>query len=262
MDNLCGEIKSFGIKNTLDMYFPSTAAKLEKLTLWNEGEPNEYVFEAEVECPICEKTFKTTKMKAKRAKLEYIDTDLRPVYNIIDSVAYDTISCTHCRYTASNTNFNEVLPKHKDAIINGIANNVSMNEHTIVYSYQYAIDRYKLAILSSKLKNAPASERAFYFMKLAWLHRSMNDKVREYYYLEQAYEGYCKAFNEEDFPIMGNDEHTFKLITGEIARRIGRYDESKKWIGSLLVDRTINDRIKNRAFEIKELLVSDLKNNK
>ncbi len=262
MDNLFSDIKSFGINKIPNMYFESTQESVDKPTVWNEGEASEYIFEVEVTCPVCEKVFKTSKLKSKRAKLENIDSDLRPVYNVVDAVAYDTISCTHCRYTGSNTNFKNVMEKHVDLLINGIANNITKNEHTMVYSYSYAIDRYKLAVLSSVIKEGPASERAFYYMKMAWLYRSLNDKVREYYYLEQSYEGYCKAFNEEDFPIMGNDEHTFKLITGDIARKIGRYEESKKWIGSLLVDRTINDRIKARAQDIKELLVKDLKKSK
>ncbi len=259
MDNLFSDIKNFGIEELPNMYFLSTKATEEKLTVWNDGDGTEYLFEAEIVCPVCEKKFNTSKVKSKRARLINIETDLRPVYDVLDSVAYDTISCTHCRYTASNTNFNDVKPSDKEILIKGIASNVTKNEHTLVYSYEYAMDRYKLAILSSKLKNAPDSESAFYFMKLAWLYRSVKDKVREYYFLEQAYEGYSKAFTEEKFPIMGNDEQTFKLITGEIARRIGRIEEAKKWIGSLIVDKSTNEKIKTRAKDIKELIVQDLK---
>ncbi len=259
MDNLFSDIKNFGVKYIPNMYFESTKKEEEKLTIWNEGEPTEYLFEKEIICPVCGNTFKTTKLKSRRARLVNVETDLRPEYNVVDSVAYDTISCTFCRYTASNTNFDDVTQEHKDLLINGIANNVTKNEHSFVYTYEYAMDRYKFAILSSRIKKAPNSECAFYFMKLAWLNRAVGDKVREYYFLEQAYEGYCKAFNEEDFPIMGNDEHTFKLIAGEIARRIGRTEEAKKWIGSLLVDRTIADKIKQRAQDIKHLILEDLK---
>lgn len=260
MDNLFRDIENFGINKIPNMYFASTKGAAKKLTIWNEGEPTEYLFESKVVCPVCNNTFKNTKLKSRRARVINIESDLRPIYNVVDSIAYDTISCTYCRYTASSTNFNDVKVKDKDNLIYGIANNVTKNEHTFVYTYEYAMDRYKLAILSSNIKKAPASESAFYYMKLAWLNRAVNDKVREYFFLEQAYEGYCKAFNEEEFPIMGNDEYTFKLIAGEIARRIGRLDEAKKWIGSLIVDRTVSDKIKLRAQNVKELIVSDLLN--
>ncbi len=261
MDNLFDSIESFGIKDISDMYFKARVQGTEKSTFFGD-DPNNYLFEVEVDCPVCEAKFKTTKVKAKKATLTGIDTDLRPNYDALDTVAYDTISCLNCRYTASNTNFAQVMTKQVDDILQTVRYKVLENPHEMVYTYQYAIDRYKLAILSSKAKNAPASESAFYYMKLAWLYRALNDKVREYYFLEQAYEGFCISFNEEDFPIMGNDEHTFKLFTGELARRLGRYEESKKWIGSLLVDRTINDRIRQRAEEIKEFLIVDIKNAK
>ncbi len=259
MDNLFSDIKNFGIESVPNMYFTSTAEANDKLTVWCEGDPEEYIFEKTFTCPVCEKDFKSSKLKSKKAKLEKIDRDLRPIYNVLDSVAYDTISCTNCRYTGSNTNFNNVMESQVELLINGITNKVSKNKHMMVYTYDYAIDRYKLAILSSYIKKGPASERAFYYMKLAWLYRSINDKVREYYFLEQSYEGYSKAFIEEKFPMMGNDEHTFKLIISEIARIIGRYNEAKRWIGSLLVDRNVNEKIRKRGEDIKELITKDLK---
>ena len=76
--------------------------------------------------------------------------------------------------------------------------------------------------------------------------------------LENAYTGFEAAFSKESFPMCGMDEITVSYLLAELARRIGRYEESSRWISRVLISREANDRIKNRAREIKELLNKDM----
>lgn len=76
--------------------------------------------------------------------------------------------------------------------------------------------------------------------------------------LENAYTGFEAAFSKESFPMCGMDEITVSYLLAELARRIGRYEESSRWISRVLISREANERIKNRAREIKELLNKDM----
>ena len=52
----------------------------------------------------------------------------------------------------------------------------------------------------------------------------------------------------------GMDEITVTYLIAELARRIGKYDESSRWISRVLTSREASERIKNKAREIKEML--------
>ena len=59
---------------------------------------------------------------------------------------------------------------------------------------------------------------------------------------------------KESFPLCGMDENTITLLMAELARRIGKIDESSRWVSRILVSRDANERIKEKAREIRELI--------
>ena len=101
-----------------------------------------------------------------------------------------------------------------------------------------------------------------------WLHDPVTTEVASRYLkelkqqekelLENAYTGFETAFSKESFPMCGMDEITVSYLLAELARRIGKFEESSRWISRVLISRDANDRIKNRAREIKELLNKDM----
>ena len=79
-------------------------------------------------------------------------------------------------------------------------------------------------------------------------------------FLKNAYEGFVEAVSKENFPICGMDEMTLDCVIADIGRRIGRYEEAGRLISKVIVSRSAPDRIKNKAREIKELIVEDMQN--
>ena len=63
-----------------------------------------------------------------------------------------------------------------------------------------------------------------------------------------------EAFSKESFPMCGMDEITVTYLIADLARRTGKYEESSRWISRVLTSRDANERIKNKARDIKELL--------
>ena len=57
----------------------------------------------------------------------------------------------------------------------------------------------------------------------------------------------------------GMDENTCTYLVGELARRLGHYEEASRWISRVLTARDANERIKAKAREAKELIAAALK---
>ena len=96
-----------------------------------------------------------------------------------------------------------------------------------IYTYEEAIERYKLCLANAVVKRAHASEKAYICLKSGWLMRGYHEyleesgdtdmarlrevKNMEEAYLKNAYTGFTEALQTEGFPMCGMDEITVEL---------------------------------------------------
>lgn len=267
------------LKNT-DVYKDEEQKKQEEKALAQKKEvkqmtEEECVFDKKVKCPVCDKEFTTKTVKTGRAKLIGQDTDLRPKYQIIDSLKYDAVLCPNCGYAALSRFFNYMSSVQAKMIREQIGSTFKSVDRgdSPVYSYDEAIMRHKLALLSTVVKKGKASERAYVCLKLAWLTRGKTEtlpedtkeieKVKEQLhkeereYIENAYEGFTAAFSKEDFPLCGMDELTVTYLVSDLARQLGKYEEAKRYISRILTSRDSNERIKSKARALKDMITEE-----
>ena len=235
----------------------------------------DFLFEKTYVCPVCDKEFHSKKIRTGKVKLLAADTDLRPKYQYVDCLKYDAVVCPHCGYAALDRFFKFMMPAQARLIRENISTNFKGLPATEnIYTYDDAIERHQLALLNTVIKKAKESERAYTCLKMAWIYRGKAESLpedtpdrkeqiqelqnQEKELLENAYTGFEAAFSKESFPMCGMDEITVSYLLAELARRIGRYEESSRWISRVLISREANERIKNRAREIKELLNKDM----
>lgn len=275
MDNLFSGLEAFGLKNlsNINIYDKkekeedTKAEKTEKTGFSEE----ENIFDKTYTCPVCDKEFKSKTVKAGKVKLLSLDTDLRPKYQYMDPLKYDAIVCPNCGFSALNRFFKYVTNAQATLIKNNISVNFrGIKDNGETYSYDDAIARHKLALISAIVKKSKTSERAYTCLKLAWLIRGKMETLptdtqnhdnlmkemakEELDFLAKAYDGFVEAFSKEPFPMCGMDENTNTLLVAELARRLGKYDESGRWISKVLISRDANERIKTKAREIKDML--------
>ena len=248
----------------------STDKKVEKPKITEE----DLLFDKTFTCPVCDEEFHSKMIRTGKVKLLSADTDLRPKYQLVDSLKYDALVCPKCGYAALSRFFKFMMPAQAKLIRENISKNFSGLAPTgNIYTYDDAIARHQLALANAVVKKAKTSEKAYTCLKMAWLYRGKAeslpsdtpdyDKVikelqsSEIELLKNAYEGFLAAFSKEAFPMCGMDELTVTYLVADLARRIGRYDESSRWISKVLSSRQANERIKNRARDIKELLNQD-----
>lgn len=234
----------------------------------------DFLFEKTYICPVCDEEFHSKKVRTGKVKLLAADTDLRPKYQHVDCLKYDAVACPHCGYAALDRFFKFMMPAQARLIRENIsANFKGLPATDNIYTYDDALERHQLALLNTVIKKAKESERAYTCLKMAWICRGKAESLpeetpdrkkqlvelhaQEKELLENAYTGFQAAFSKETFPMCGMDEVTVSYLLAELARRIGKYEESSRWISRVLISREANERIKNRAREIKELLNKD-----
>lgn len=275
MANLFSGLEEFGLNNlsNINIYDDKEKedAKENKMKAQNAFSEDDMIFDKSYSCPVCDSEFKSKSVKVGKVKLKSLDTDLRPRYNQADPLKYDAVLCTNCGYASLTRFFKNVTYTQGEWIKKSITTSFKpVAETDGIYSYDDAIVRHKMALVSSIVKKAKTSEKAYTCLKTAWVIRGKAETLpedtpdykkvlaqlqkEEMEFVANAYEGFSEAYMKETFPMCGMDESTIALLVAELARKIGNLDESSRWISRILISRDANERIKNKAREIKELI--------
>lgn len=231
----------------------------------------DFLFEKSVQCPVCDKEFKTKTVKTGKARLIGSDPDLRPKYQGIDPVKYDVIICPHCGYGALSRFFSYMTSQQAKLIHENITSKFKgLTETGETYSYDEALMRYKLALLNTVVKKAKVSERGYTCLKLAWVYRGKTEHLtgeepdyaavkeecarEEQDLMSKAYEGLMMAIAKETYPICGMDETTLDYLLANLAYQTGKKDESMRIVSRILTSSTANPKIKDKARDLKDIL--------
>ena len=71
-----------------------------------------------------------------------------------------------------------------------------------------------------------------------------------------------KAVASESFPICGMDQNTMDILLAQMNTGLGNYEIASKLVSRILVSQTANRKVKDKAHDLKDELVSILKRNK
>lgn len=239
----------------------------------------DYLFDKSYECPVCYEKIKARTVKAGKARLIKSDMDLRPVYEHIEPLKYDVILCPHCGYTALSRYFGGLTASQIKDIKENISKSFRVTEEPKdAFSYDYAIYLYKMSLANALVKHAKASEKAYICLKAGWLCRSYAEnldkgtadyekkfkelKQQEKEFHKNALEGFLTAREKENYPMCGMDEATVEYLVAVLAMEFDQLDVSARIISNLIVSPSANSRMKDKARDIKELLVTKMKEKK
>lgn len=282
--NLFEGLERFGLKAEGTSLFEDEKKK----AVSEDGKPAEEVIPTEdtfllekgIRCAVCDKGFKVKMIKNGRVKRLGSDEDLRPIYQYIDVIKYDVCSCPNCGYTAMTRYFDHLSSAQIKLIKEQVCANFkpSGEEEPAIYDYDTAISRYKLSLFTTMVKKGKNSEKAYTCLKIAWLLRGKaesldpNDpataeikktcKEQEEMFYQQAYEGFMKAVSSEMFPMCGMDQNTMDYLLAYMSAHFKRYDVASKCIANILQSPSAQNKTKERARDLKEKIIADLKKTK
>ena len=164
-----------------------------------------------------------------------------------------------------------MLPTQAKLIKENITANIVLTKYDDeTYSFDQAIERYKIALACSVVKRAKASEKAYVCLRLAWLLRSYREfletqegdftdlmknlQAQEDEYETNAYNGFVEARSSEDVPIAGMDSVTLDYLLAQLAFRLKDYTTCSRMVSGILTSPSANARIKDKVRELKEEL--------
>lgn len=242
-------------------------------------EEKDLIYEKNFKCPICDGDVPTKIMKTGKAKLIGTDQDLRARYEGIDAVKYDVIICPACGYAALSRFFANLTSPQAKLIKEKITPTVKLKHYgDEIYTYEEATERYQLALINAVVKRARASEKAYICLKSAWLMRGHAEylqeqgnapeeklkelSAKEEEFLLNAYNGFVEARQNESFPLCGMDEITVDYLLAVLAVHLKKYDVASRMIASILTSTSANARMKEKARDLKEQVIEELKQNK
>ncbi len=234
------------------------------------------LFDKTYDCPVCNHKFKARTLRTGKARLLSTDMDLRPKFEGIEPLKYDVVLCPKCGFTALTRYFVPMPAVQRKMILEKItANFRPQMESGETFTYEEAINRYKLALANAVVKMGHASEKAYICLRAGWLVRSYIEellgeeqidmqKVKhaeelQNEFLKKAYEGFVNARQSEGFPMCGMDEPTVDYVLANLAMRFGHYDVASKMISSMMVSPSCNNRMKDRFRDLKDELVKQMK---
>lgn len=278
MDKLLSGLKNFGLGNLEEMSLfeddskkkaPQKSVEPQKKTV--ELTEEDVVLSKTCDCPVCGKKVKYTAMKTGKNKLVSTDIDLRPKYSPVEPLKYEVISCRICGFTALSRYFVPMAPSQKKAIVDNISQTFIPSDEKLIFSYEEAMERYKLALANAIVKKAKNSEKAYICLKTGWLLRGQAEELdksapdyekkkeelknQEDVFLKNALEGFTAARATEQFPMCGMDETTMDYLLAALAVRFEKYDMAAKLVGSILTSQTANSRVKDKARNLKEIIL-------
>lgn len=281
--NIFSGLEKFGLKSTESVSLfedeQKNEGKKEEEKSSEEKIPaeEEFLLEKSVRCKVCDQVFKTKVVKNGRVKRLEPDKDLRPRFQYIDTLKYDITSCPNCGYTAMNRYFDQIMPAQEKLIREQIASNFQGKNESQKSSYTYdeAIDRYKLSLMNTVVKKGKDSEKAYTCLKIAWLLRGKAEtlptstpeekalkeeclKEEEVFY-QQAYEGFLKAVSKEMFPMCGMEQSTVDYLLAYMAFHFKKFEVASKLLASVMASPSASRRMKDMGLELKNEIIAELR---
>ena len=282
--NLLAGLEKFGIggKEAFDITGDDGRKKKKETvkgeTVVKPAEEKDFLLEKKITCAICDKNFPALVVKSSKAKRLEPDNDLRPNYEGVDVVKYDVLACPYCGYAAMIKSFDHPSPSQikwvREALKDFKGDPKSLEGKT-TYTYDEAIDRYKLALVSAMAKRTKLSEKSYICLKIAWLMRTMiptmkettadeaikkrecEQEYEEYY--KQAYEGFMKVSSTETPPFYGLNENTLEYMLANMAFTMKDYQTATKLVSRLLTSNNTPTKIKDLCLDLKDDILKEAK---
>ncbi len=280
MAGLLSGLADFGLGNLENVnIYEEPEKKEQQAEKAPEVQEKDLIYDKSWQCPVCDHKFTSKSTKAGKIRMLGMDKDLRPIHEGVDVQKYDVVLCPKCGYTALARYFPHMTSVQAKLIKEQISEKVQLHDYpNETYSYLEAIERFKLALVNAVVKRAKNSEKAYICLKTAWLLRgyaeslekdenSTVEQLEEIYALEEthmmnAYKGFNEAVQTESFPMCGMDEVTLDYLMAALGLRFKEYEKASRLVAKIITSPTANARTKDKARDLKEELLAELRKNK
>ena len=222
--------------------------------------PIEPTYDRTCHCAVCQKSYKTKKLRSRYLKVLKYDTDFCPIYasDEVNPIFYNVNVCPHCGYSSTD-DFSPYFPPgtieyiHLHVCSKWNTHNNYCNERSIFD----AIKAYKLAIYCGLIKKEKHIILAGLYLRLAWLYRILDDPIQEKRFINLAAGEYKESHFNDDYKRTQMSEIKLLYMIGELARRTDNINEAVKYFSNIIkrqnntIETGIIEMTKERWSEIR-----------
>jgi hypothetical protein len=198
----------------------------------------EPLFTVNVNCPYCERSFSTSRVRPSFKKASRTDSDFCLHYKENNPDYYVVRVCPFCGYASTENFAAELSNKQKAAFKEKVSDHWMMHDYGGERTWEEALTTYKLSLLTAQTVGEKDRVIAGLLHHIAWLYRYKNDQANEDRFLEFALGAYISVFEKEGVDL--NNARLMFLI-GELHRRLKHYKEAVKWFARVVNDKKIMD---------------------
>lgn len=191
------------------------------------------LYDKKIRCPICNKEFKTKKVRTSRLRLIKKDSDFLPYYEGENPIKYSIYVCPSCGYSAPESKYDSVNNEEKEIILKKISSKWTKRSYGDKRTIEDALEVYKLALYVGELLDYKKIDLGSLCLSIGWLYRvKKNDE--EIRFLGLAKELFEESFYKESLIGTNMDEMKLSYLIGETSRRLGNKEEALKWFNTTL----------------------------
>ncbi|RUS46016.1 DUF2225 domain-containing protein [Cohnella sp. AR92] len=204
----------------------------------------EPLYTIKINCPCCESTFETSRVRPSLKKAINTDTDFCSYFATINPDYYVVRVCPYCGFASTENFRDKLMDREKRAYLDKIGVHWSNREYGGERTAETAMETYKLALLSAQTVKESDRLIAGLLHHIAWLYRYDGNQDMENKFLGFALESYVEVYKNER---NGDSNARLLYLIGELNRRLGHFYEAVKWFSKVIHDKRITDSSMIRA---------------
>ncbi len=221
----------------------------------------EYLYDRDVVCKICEKTYVTKKVRTRFIRVKHHDTDFCSFYTStkINPLLYYVTVCPTCGFSASEECTDYFPPMSKDLIQQKICDNWTSKDYGQERTLDMAINSYKLAIYCAIIKKEKHIALGGLYLRLAWLYRTESVNLQEEQrFIRLALDEYLQSYTTGDFSDTSFSEIKLLYLIGDLSRRVGSEGQATRYFSRVIekqketIEKGIVQMAKDRWSEMRE----------
>ncbi|WP_411343692.1 DUF2225 domain-containing protein [Paenibacillus sp. WLX1005] len=204
----------------------------------------EPLYQINVQCPQCEESFQTSRVRPSLKRVSRRDSDFCAYYQHENPDFYVVRVCPHCGFASTENSMATLSSAHKQKFMTEIGNRLAKRDMGGHRTREQALETYKLALMCAQAIGDRERIIASFLHHIAWLHRYNGETEQELRFLKYCMDSYIRVYELES--IGGSDARLMFLI-GELHRRLDQFNEAVKWFSRVINDQRITDSAMIRA---------------
>lgn len=216
-----------------------------------------YLYEKEVECPVCSQKMQIKKIRNSRLRIEKIREDLRPIYRDFNLYNYSVLSCSNCLFTARRKDFNSFSKSRRKKI----KNNFKKQIHRLLGSYfkiefseprniNQVLDAHYLALKLYDYTNFAADKKAFLWRELSWIYEDLGENELSNKASLNALNNLEEYYFKENSSSSKKESNNLSLLLSVLYYKHKQSDKALTLLDELIRDKKVSIRHRNKARDL------------